>query len=311
MKRRPVTKTSLDRNERDQLPIRKSPSSVNVPAKQSHFSHASTNIPEQGKFILMYGEPGEGKTTLAAQFPNPIFIITHGETGIDSAKKAGVANKDIPVIRLPELYKNGEIPDGIGHPGYELCISTLDSMAAGGHDRRTIVTDTLSGFEKINEQHCASLEFKGDMQGRGQDEWNAWAAGPRRAESYWLSEFIPACLSCIEAGFNVVLLAHCKIATIKNPNGPDYQKYQPDLADRIFNSTAKSLQYIMFLGKQPEFETDKSTKKRTVRANDKFIGITNETWYNAKNWDNLQDPIFCGSSAKETYSNLTERIELV
>jgi hypothetical protein len=149
------------------------------------------------------------------------------------------------------------------------------------------------------------------MQGRNQDEWNAWAAGPRRAESYWLSEFIPACLSCIETGYNVVLLAHCKTATIRNPNGPDYQKYQPDLVDRIFNSTAKSLQYILFLGKQPEFETDKSTKKRTVRANDKFIGLTNETWYNAKNWDDIQDPIFCGTSAKETYQNLIEKINIV
>lgn len=281
-----------------------------LPQRQSPFTYASEDIPEQGKFILMYGEPGEGKTTLAAQFPAPIFIITHGETGIDSAKKVGVADKSIPVVRLPELYKNGEIPDGAGHPGYELCIETLNAMAAGGHDRRTIVIDTLSGLEKINEQHCASIEFKGDMQGRAQDEWNAWAAGPRRAESYWLSEFIPACLSCIEAGYNVVLLAHCKTVTIKNPNGPDYQKYQPDLADRIFNSTAKSLQYILFLGKQPEFETDKATKKRTVRANDKFVGITNETWYNAKNWDNIQDPIFCGTSAKETYHNLSQMIPI-
>jgi hypothetical protein len=295
MKRRPAT-----------------PKQPTVPTKAntSFFSHASSDVPQQGKFILIYGEPGEGKTTLAAQFPNPIFIITHGETGIDSAKKAGVADKDIPVVRLPELYKNGEIPDGSGHPGHELCISTLNSMSVGGHDRRTIVVDTLSGFEKINEQHCASLEFKGDMQGRNQDEWNAWAAGPRRAESYWLSEFIPACLACVENNFNVVLLAHCKTATIKNPNGPDYQKYQPDLVDRIFNSTAKSLQYILFLGKQPEFETDKTTKKRTVRTNDKFIGLTNETWYNAKNWDNLQDPIFCGQSAKETYSNLVSQIEI-
>lgn len=296
MKRRPTTPTT-----------KPAPS---VTTRSSPFTHASEDIPNQGKFFLIYGEPGEGKTTVAAQFPSPIFIITHGETGIDSAKKAGVANKDIPVIRLPELYKNGEIPDGVGHPSHAICTETLQGMAEGNHDRRTIVIDTLSGLEKINEQHCASLEFKGDMQGRGQDEWNAWAAGPRRAESYWVSEFVPACLACIEVGFNVVLLAHCKTATIKNPNGPDYQKYQPDLTDRILNSTAKSLQFILFLGKQPEFETDKATKKRTVKTNDRFIGITNETWYNAKNWDNIQDPIFCGSSAKETYANLTERIEI-
>lgn len=280
------------------------------PSTSSPFRFASSSVPDTGKFIMMFGDPGEGKTTLAAEFPEPIFIITHGETGIDSAKNAGVARKDIPVVRLEELYKNDEIPDGVGHPGYTKCIETLWAMSKGGHDRRTAVVDTLSGFEKINEQHCASLEFKGDMKGRQQDEWNAWAAGPRRAETYWNSEFIPACLACIEAGYNVVLLAHCKSATIKNPNGPDYQRYQPDLADRIFNSTAKSLQYLLYLGKQPDFETDKATKKRTVKSNERFIGITNETWYAAKNWDNLQDPIFCGMSSKETYANLTNFIKI-
>lgn len=279
-------------------------------ARPSPFKFANTDVPDTGKFIMMFGEPGEGKTTLAAQFPAPIFIITHGETGIDSAKNAGVAAKDIPVVRLEELYNTDDIPDGVGHPAFNKCIETLRAVAAGGHDRRTVIVDTLSGFEKINEQHCASIEFKGDMKGRQQDEWNAWAAGPRRAEAYWSSEFIPACLACIEAGYNVVLLAHCKSATIKNPNGPDYQKYQPDLADRIFNCTAKSLQYLLYLGKQPDFETDKATKKRTVKSNERFIGITNETWYAAKNWDNLQDPIFCGLSAKETYANLSSQVKI-
>lgn len=300
--------------KRPQQPLASNPATVPtrpLVKSSSPFTFASTAVPKTGKFIMMFGEPGEGKTTLAAQFPAPLFIITHGETGIDSAKNVGVAKQDIPVVRLEELYKNDEIPDGVGHPGYIKCIDTLHAMAAGGHDRRTAVLDTTSGFEKINEQHCASLEFHGDMKGRNQDDWNAWAAGPRRAETYWLSEFIPACLACITAGYNVVLLGHCKSATVKNPNGPDYQKYQPDLADRIFNSTAKSLQYLFFLGKQPDFETDKATKKRTVKSNDRFIGITNETWYNAKNWDNLQDPIFCGSSAAETYANLTERITIV
>jgi hypothetical protein len=274
--------------------------------------NAKTEIPEQGKFFLIYGEPGEGKTTLAAQFPKPIFITTHGETGIDSAKRVNVADKDIPVVRLTELYPSDEIPAGTGHEGFTECIDTLNIMAQGNHDRRTIVIDTLSGMEKIAEQHCASLEFNGDMFGRGQDEWNAWACGPRRmCDGYWLASFIPACLRCVEAGYNVVLLGHCKTATIKHPSVPDYQKYQPDLTDRIFNATSKSLQYILFLGRQPEFTEDKKTKKRTVAASNRFVGVARDTWYEAKNWDDLQDPIFCGLSAKDTYTNLTESIVIV
>ena len=272
---------------------------------------ADVEIPMQGKFFLIYGEPGEGKTTLAAQFPKPIFIITHGETGIDSAKRMGVADKDIPVVRLPELYNSASIPDGTGHEAFTKCIDNLRTMAAGGHDRRTVVIDTLSGMEKVNEQHCASLEFLGDMQGRSQDEWNSWAAGPRRAcDGYWLGEFIPACLACIEAGYNVVLLAHAKLAVIKKPNTSDINKYQPDLAERIFNATSKVVQYLLFLGKDIEFATDHKTKKKTVATENKFVGLTNETWYVAKNWDDISTPIYCGSSAKETYSKLLDVINI-
>jgi hypothetical protein len=182
-------------------------------------------------------------------------------------------------------------------------------MRNASHNRRSIVIDTLSGVEKIVEQHCASLEFRGDMQGRGQDEWNAWAAGPRRMnDGYWAAEFIPACLGCIEAGYNVILLAHSKLMSIKNPNGPDYQKYQPDLQDRIFNTTSKALQYLFFLGREPEFQTDNKTKKRTVSSANRFIGTCAETWYAAKNWDNINEPIFCGNSPQETYASLSERI---
>jgi len=290
--------------------VRANPLSKLVLTNSSPFTHASSDIPKQGKFFMLYGDPGEGKTTIAAQFPKPLFIITAGETGIDSAKKVGVADKDIPIVRLDPLYPVERIPNGGGHSGFDACIETLNAFSKGGHDRRTVILDTISGFERITEQHCASLEFAGNMAGRDKDEWNSYGSGVIRTEAYWSSEFISACLRCIEANYNVVLLAHCAATDIKHPGFPDFKKYQPDMGKRTFNTTNKALQYVFFLGKQPEFQTDKKTKKQTVSSMDRFVGITSETWYTAKNWDNLQDPIFCGSSAKETYSNITEKIEI-
>jgi hypothetical protein len=277
-------------------------------ARPSPFKFANTDLPNTGKFFLIYGDPGEGKTTVAAQFPKPLFIITAGETGIDSAKRVGVAAKDIPVVRLDPLYPVDDIPAGTGHPGFEAIVSTLNSFAAGGHDRRTVVIDTLSGVERIVEQHCASIEFNGNMAGREKDEWNSYGSGVIRTEAYWNSEFLAACQRCVVAGYNVVLLAHCAIIDVKHPSLPDFKKYQPDMGKRIFNTTNKVVQYVFFFGRQPEYATDKKTKKQSVTSMDRFVGIAAETWYTAKNWDNLQDPIFCGSSAAETYNNINEKI---
>ena len=304
MKKRPVSRTLTGTGSS------KPPLGVLTPKTNSPFTYASSNIPKTGKFVLGYGEPGEGKTTVAAQFPKPLFIITAGETGIDSAKKVGVADKDIPVVRLEPLYTVDEIPAGVGHPGFTTTIETLNSFAAGGHDRRTVVIDTLSGMERIVEQHCASLEFNGNMAGREKDEWNSYGSGVIRTEAYWSSEFLAACQRCIVAGYNVVLLAHCTIVDIKHPSLPDFKKYQPDIGKRIFNTTNKIVQYVLFFGRQPEYATDKKTKKQTVSSMDRFVGVAAETWYTAKNWDNIQDPIFCGQSAKETYNNLIEKIDI-
>ncbi len=296
--------------KRPQQPLASKPLAQPSVKVSSPFTFASASIPRTGKFFLIYGEPGEGKTTVAAQFPKPLFIITAGETGIDSAKNAKVAELDIPVVRLDPLYPVDEIPDGVGHPGFEVTIATLNAFAAGGHDRRTVVIDTLSGMERIVEQHCASMEFKGNMAGREKDEWNSYGSGVIRTEAYWSSEFLAACQRCIVAGYNVVLLAHCAIIDVKHPSLPDFKKYQPDMGKRIFNTTNKVVQYVFFFGRQPEYATDKKTKKQSVTSMDRFVGIAAETWYTAKNWDDLQDPIFCGTSAAETYANITEKINI-
>jgi len=287
------------------------PAGTAKPKLPNPFSDSSTAIPDEGKFIMIYSPPGEGKTTLASQFPSPMFIITHGETGIHAAKRKGVADKDIPVIELPALYAQSEIPVGKGHPGWDMCVSNTERFAKGGHSFRTLVIDTTSGLEALCFQHCASLQFEGDMQSRAQDCWNHYANGPRKAaESYWQGEFLTACINAVGKGYNVVLLGHSALRLQANPNGPDYNVFSPELQNKIFIYTNKVLHHMWFMGRYQEFQTEKGTRKRTVVNSERFIGVQTETWYQAKNWDNIQDPIICGASAAETYTNLTKIIPI-
>lgn len=286
-------------------------SSAVTKALPNPFSDSSTEIKKEGKFILIYSPPGEGKTTLAAQFPDPLFIITHGETGIHSAKRKGVANKNIPVIELEPLYSQQEIPVGKGHPGWDKCISNVEQFAKGKHDRRTLVLDTTSGLESLCFQHCASLQFEGDMQSRAQDCWNHYSAGYRKAaESYWNAELLIHCINAVSNGLNVVMLGHSALRLQTNPNGPDYNVFSPELQKQVFLYTNKVLHHLWFMGRYQEFVTDKGTKKRTVTSSERFIGVQTETWYTAKNWDNIQEPIICGDSAAKTFAAINSVIPI-
>lgn len=254
---------------------------------------------------MFYGPPGEGKTSLAAQFDAPLFVITSGEQGIYHLKKSGVASKDIPVVQLDPLYPEDSIPVGQGHPGWEKAIETLQVFCKGQHDRKTIVYDTTSGLEALCFQHCASKQFGGDMESRTQDTWNHYANGPRKAASaYWQAEFLNLCLECKMKGYNVILLAHSTSKTVTNLDGPDYEIYQPQLTNKVWDYTSKDLSDCMFLGKRMQFITDQKTKKRSVVGQERFIGVESSTWYVAKNWENRHDEIEAGSSPAESYTNL-------
>lgn len=264
---------------------------------------------EPGKFIVLYGPPGEGKSTVSAFFPDPLFIFTSDEQGIKQALAAEVVPPEVKnhLVELNPLYGSESIPKKVGHPGWKKCIETLEIFEAGDHDRKTAVIDTASGLQNLCFQHCASMLFEGNMVDE-QGFMNYYAGYIKAAEQFWQRELMVTCQNIVAKGYNVVLLAHSTIKNEPNPSGPQYQIFTVDLDRRIWDYTKKAAQGILFLGTHRSFSVEKATKKTKVTARDRFIGVTNQTWYDAKNWYNLQDEIDVGSSAKETYNNLASAL---
>jgi hypothetical protein len=175
------------------------------------------------------------------------------------------------------------------------------------HDRQTVVIDTASGLQNLCFQHCASVLFGGDMV--SDNGFMSFYAGyMKSAEQFWQREFLRACNDIVADGKDVILLAHSTLANQPNPSGPDFQIYSPDLDKRIWNFTKKSVHGILYMGIDRQFTKDVKTKKTKVKTQDKFIGVVNESWYEAKNWFDVQEDIECGSSAKETWSNIASAL---
>ena len=276
---------------------------------------ATINIDEvnPGKFLLVFGEPGSGKTTTAAHAPAPLIVTTNDEKGIIEAVNAGVVPEEVKdnIIVLPALSDPNKIPAG-GHPAWNELISIMDTMLEEKHTRRTLIIDTASGLQPICHQHCASLLFNSNMDDP-QGFMNYQQGYLKAAEHYWNGEFLARCNKLTSAGYNVILICHSTTMNVPNHGGTDYEAFAPALIkgakkENVYDYTMKTVSAILYFGRHTMLTT--SDNKKKVSSQYGFIGVRDQGWYKAKNWYNLKDEIEAGDSAESTWYNLTDKLPI-
>lgn len=137
--------------------------------------------------VIVYGPEGIGKTTLASQFPNPLFIDIEGGTyHID------VARTDRP-LSWSEL--SAQISSFIRDPmGY-----------------KTLVIDSADWAETLCMQYICSQNQKSSVEDFGFGKGYTYVA-----EQY--GKFLNRLNDVIDKGINVVVTAHAKQQKIEEPN---------------------------------------------------------------------------------------------
>lgn len=281
-----------------------------IPKASSVFDDLLEEVPDHGKFLMLYSEAGMGKTTLAGCFPDPIFITTAGEQGIHIYKQKGIADKKMPVISLPALQPDEEIPVEDGSPGWLKLIDAMKRFLEGQHTKKTLIIDSVSGLQDLCFQHCASKLFGGRMNSK--DYTDFYRGYTKAAEQFWSGEFLPLCLAIVKKGYNVVLIAHSTSKEVDNPTGPNYMRYEPALNKQIWERTKKDLHGCYFLGQQILVAVDNKARTKKAQAERRFIGLTPSTYYIAKSWCTTEGvtEIDCGETAAETYTKLAEVLSM-
>ena len=147
---------------------------------------------------LVAAAGGEGKSTFASQFPNPIFLDTeHGLGDIDCAS-IKIETFDEAQQALAELYK-------------------------ADHDFGTVVIDTVDWLERmIQSQVCSD-------NGVDSVEEIKWAKGHGYALKYW-SEIL-SCLGYLrrEKHMDIVLLSHVTMEKVSEPTLETFTRWSPKL----------------------------------------------------------------------------------
>ena len=146
--------------------------------------------------ILIHGKPGVGKTTIASEFPEPIFLMTEDGLGV-----IDVAHTD--------LLKN-----------YDDIIEILKSLLAGDHKYKTLVIDSLDHLEPIIFDKTCKVEGFKDINEPGYGKGFSLSLKYTREIIDLLNQLRE------QKGMIICMLAHSVIKRFEDPTSEAYDRYE-------------------------------------------------------------------------------------
>lgn len=190
--------------------------------------------------LLIYGEPKIGKTTLASEFPNAVFLQLEdgeNETEVAGWNRADVSSFGDVMEAMRELYE-------------------------GEHAFTTLVVDSLSELQAlIYEETCARGDEKGVAKSRIEDF--GYGKGYVYAVNVW-NEFLDAInMLRVGRGMTTVLIGHTKVDRFDDPETVSYHRYEIDLHDRAQKLLAREMDAILLLKRDVTIKTEEVGPKKT------------------------------------------------
>lgn len=241
---------------------------------------------------IMHGVEGVGKTSFGSRAPRPIFLMTQGETGLDTLINAG----QVPETpHFPELLTWNDL------------LSAVEVLRKEPHDFRTLVLDTLNGAERLCHEYVCQRDFGGNW---GRDGFTAFMTGYDMSLAEWRSLLDGLDLLRTERKMSILALTHTKITTFKNPEGSDYDRFTPDLHHKTWGLTHKWADLVLFANFVAHIEGKTSDGKGKAKGGHRRVLYTTRTAaFDAKNRHGLPEQIDGGRSAAETWDNFMRALQ--
>lgn len=174
------------------------------------------------KRYVVYGPEGVGKSSLAADAPNPIFFdVDDGSAGLDVAR-----------------YQFHDGPGGQVPLSYEEVVAGIDDLIENAHDFQTLVVDTLDRLEAILWAYVVKHESgRKSAMNKGGVKFDSilelgYGNGYALAVDEWRRLACKLDLLRSRKNMSIVMLAHAQIRTFKNPEGEDFDRYSLRLNDK-------------------------------------------------------------------------------
>lgn len=202
----------------------------------------------------LFGEGGMGKTSLAAMFPAPVFIRTEDGTASIS---------DHPdALLFPVAHSTQDVFDAI------------DALASQEHDRKTVVFDSVTQFEKIATREILDSETNPKAK-------NMAAAHGGFGKAYGLLDAKHQELReaaewlATDRGMNVLFLAHATVEELDLPDVDKYSRYTIQLHKNrqvdCVHHYANNVDLVAFIRLKTALRGTDSGKKRAISDGEREI----------------------------------------
>lgn len=207
--------------------------------------------------VVIYGTEGIGKSSLASQFPEPLFIDTEGSTD----------NMDVARLDKPTswIMLNNQIAFIKANPA--VC--------------KTLVIDTIDWAESLCVDNLCAMHGKKGIEDFGYGNGYVYAKEE-------MGRFLNKLQDLIEIGINVVLTAHAQIRKFELPDEMgSYDKYELKLGKKTSSQTAPLVKewadLLLFCNyKTYLISQEKSTKKK-AQGNQRVMYTEHNPAWDAKN----------------------------
>ena len=214
---------------------------------------------------VIYGAEGIGKSTLAAQFPNPLFIDTEGSTS------------QLNVARLPSPTS------------WEMLLNEIDFV----REKRpcgTLVIDTVDWAEQLCLADVCAKNQKSGIEDFGYGK--GW-----EYEKESFGKFLNKLSEVINAGINVTLTAHANLRKFEQPDEMgSYDRWELKLGSKTTNKISPLIKewadIVLFCNyKTLVVQTDKEGKKHKAQGNKRVMYTQHHPCWDAKNRFGLPEEI--------------------
>lgn len=209
---------------------------------------------------LIYGPEGIGKSTLAAMWPNPIFIDLEGGTN------------QLPIVRL-------ESPSS-----WSMLRAELTAIKNREVPCSTVVIDTMDAAERMCAEYIMARDGKKSIE-----EWGYGKGYTILQEEF--GRLLDYLTDTAASGINVVVLGHSTMRKFERPDESGaYDRFELKLTKQVSPMVKEWADMVLFCDYKTYVETNKSGKAKAT-GGARVIRTTHAPTWDAKNRFGLPDEL--------------------